>query len=41
MKERFVTTCLAVFDRLMDLVTFGRWTRAQGDVSWRVMKVKE
>lgn len=31
MKERLIVIILTVFDRIMDLLTFGRWSRVRGD----------
>lgn len=39
--ERFAVLRLAVMDHLMDVVTFGLWTKVRGEVTWEVMKVKE
>lgn len=39
-KEKFIVAMLTMFDRLMDAVTFGLWTKVRGDVVPNV-KVKE
>lgn len=41
LQDRFAELFLAAFDRFMDVVTFGLWERVRGEVTWRVMKVKE
>ena len=40
-KEQITVFCLAALDRLMNVVTFGLWEHVRGEVTWRVMKVKE
>lgn len=40
LKDRFVEILLTAFDRLMDAVTFGLWTKVCGDVVPNV-KVKQ
>lgn len=40
LQDRFAEWLLAAFDRFMDAVTFGAWTRVRGDVV-RNVKVKE
>lgn len=41
LKDRFAEFVLAAFDRFMDFITLGTWTRVQGEVMWKKMKVKE
>jgi hypothetical protein len=38
--ERLMVMVLTAKDRLMDVVTFGLWSKVRGEVTWRVMKVK-
>lgn len=39
--ERFTVALLTAKDRLMDMVTFGLWSKVRGEVTWQMMKVKE
>jgi hypothetical protein len=32
LRDRFAEWFLAAFDRVMDVLTFGTWTRVRGDV---------
>ena len=40
-EERLAVFCLTVFDRLMDMVTLGLWTKVRGNVRDRSMRVKK
>ncbi len=41
LQERFIVALLTAKDRLMNVVTFGLWELVRGEVTWRVMKLKE
>lgn len=39
LKDRIMELLLAAYDRFMDRITRGRWTRVQGDVIPNITKV--
>ena len=40
-QDRIIELALAVFDRFMDGLTFGRWTRVRGSEIPNIIKIKE
>ncbi len=41
LKDRLVELLLAAFDRLMDWLTLGAWTRVRGSVRPNIVNIKE
>lgn len=41
LKDRFIEIILTAKDCLMNVITGGLWEQVRGEVTWRVMKVKE